>query len=102
LNRKCLSGVRNVGRIARSVRRAASTLDEVMRYRPKIYRGKITLIGSAQWNKLGVPANWERLAGDKLVVHTLPGSHESYIRNSPEAAARLLGQCLEEIHRDVQ
>jgi thioesterase domain-containing protein/acyl carrier protein len=95
--RKGLSGVRNLKRIAGSVRGAAFTLDQVMRYRPKHYRGPVTLICSSEWERLGAPRQWERVAGDALVVHTLPGAHESYIRSSPEAAARLLERCLEEI-----
>jgi len=47
------------------------------------------------------PEHWKRLAGERLVVYTLSGSHESDIGNSPEAAARLLGQCLDEIHEDA-
>jgi len=56
-------------------------------------------VRSTQWSQLGAPGHWKRLAGERLVVYTLSGSHESDIRNSPEAAARLLGQCLDESTR---
>jgi hypothetical protein len=102
LKRKCVDGVRNLARIAGAVRRASSTLDQVMRYRPKVYRGPITVIASAQWSRLGVPDQWRHLAGDKFVIHTLAGTHESYLRDSPEAAARLLDQCLAEARKDLR
>jgi aspartate racemase len=101
LKRKGVSGVRNLTHIVRSARRASSTLKQVMSYRPKIYRGPLTLLVCAQWSRLGVAEQWRRLAGNTFVVHTLAGTHESYIRNSPDAAAHLLGRCLDEVREDV-
>jgi thioesterase domain-containing protein len=99
MKRKVFSLVRNFTYVAGSAGRAANAIDAVMRYQPKPYRGRVIFVASEQLNKDGVPELWRQLAEGGLVIHTLSGNHESYIRNSPEAAARLLERTLDEFQQ---
>ncbi len=92
--RKFVSAARNWTHIVRAIRRAASLLDAVMHYQPANYPGPVMLVVSEQHQGAGIPEQWQHIVGSNLMVHTLPGTHESYIRNSPEAAARVLEDCL--------
>jgi amino acid adenylation domain-containing protein len=95
-----LSEIEKIGKApAGAVRVFAAETNYVkqgMRYRPRIYPGRVTLLCSAGNYRRGLAKNWRRLAGGGLTVHLAPGDHESYIRDTPEATAELLRTCFDE------
>ena len=58
-----------------------------MRYRPRRYPGRITLILCEDHERRGLAKRWRALAGGGLAVQTVPGNHETYLRETPESAA---------------
>jgi thioesterase domain-containing protein/acyl carrier protein len=95
-----LAAVRQVGRPAPGTERAADAqagyVDLAMRHRPRPYGGRVTLLVSADNDRQGLADGWRRLAGGGLAVHRVPGDHDTYIRDTPEATAERLQACLDE------
>ncbi len=75
--------------------RAVQHIGQTLQYRPKVYPGRITLLVSSDNDRKGLSDNWRDLSLGGLVVHTVPGDHESYIRQTPEVAAERLSASLD-------
>ena len=75
---------------------ALNNVEATMRYRPQPYPGRLTLLISSGNDQKGLCRDWRRLSKGGLVVHTVPGDHESYIRDTPEATAKRLRILLDE------
>ena len=75
---------------------ALKNVEATMRYRPQPYPGRLTLLISSGNDQKGLCRDWRRLSKGGLVVHTVPGDHESYIRDTPEATAKRLRILLDE------
>ena len=65
-----------------------------MRYRPRRYPGRITLILCEDQERRGLARRWRALAGGGLAVQTVPGNHETYLRETPQSAAPAIEHCL--------
>ena len=76
--------------------RALRYIEQTMRYRPQIYPGRITLLISSDSDRERLSRDWRRLSTGGLVVHTVPGDHESYIKKTPEATAVKLRNFLDD------
>ena len=94
-----VGAVNAVGKPAPGAERIAAAeanyVERTMRYRPRPYPGPITLIVSARNDRLGLARAWRTLAGGGLVVRTVPGDHDSYLRDTPELAAAMLEDALD-------
>jgi radical SAM protein with 4Fe4S-binding SPASM domain len=75
--------------------RAVQHIGKTLQYRPKVYPGRVTLLVSSDNDQKGLSEGWRSLCLGGLVVHTVPGDHESYIRRTPEIAAERLSACFD-------
>jgi thioesterase domain-containing protein len=98
--RPWVTAVNAVGKPAAGAERieaaGANYVRRAMRYRPRVYPGRITLMVSASNDRLGLAKPWQALAGGGLVVRPVPGDHDSYLRETPETAAAILEECIDE------
>jgi aspartate racemase len=69
---------------------ARTYVEQAMRYRAQPYAGPIRLVISASNHALGLARDWERVARGGLEVRVVPGSHETYIRDTAAQTARAL------------
>ena len=69
----------------------------LLRYRPKTYAGKLTLLVSEEFHKQYLTTGWANLASGGVELHIVPGDHNSYIREHGHAAARHLAACLNQV-----
>ena len=74
----------------------ANYVEVAMRYRPRRYPGPVALIVSADNQRRGIDRPWRALAAGGLSVRVVPGDHDSYLRETPQLAARLVEDCLDE------
>jgi amino acid adenylation domain-containing protein/non-ribosomal peptide synthase protein (TIGR01720 family) len=72
----------------------------LMRYKPKPYPGRVTLLISEELQCHEPAAGWKKWAAGGVDVHILPGTHLTYIRELVEAAANKLRACLDEAQAD--
>lgn len=73
--------------------RYANTLH---RYRPKSYHGRVDLLICEEVAATSATQEWRALVGPRLLVHTVPGTHDNYIRSGIDRTGTLLNQILEE------
>lgn len=107
VGRPWLSAVNAVGKPAAGMERSAAAeanyVERTMQYRPRSYPGRIALIVSASNHRLGLVDPWKALAVGGLSVRTVPGNHDSYLRDTPEVTAAILEECMHEVPgADVQ
>jgi amino acid adenylation domain-containing protein len=67
-----------------------------MRYRPRGYPGRLTLLASDANLRRGIVRAWQRLAAGGVTIRRAPGNHETYARKHAEQTAEQLRICLEE------
>jgi len=98
--RPWIAAVNAVGKPLSGTERTAAAeanyVERTMRYRPRRYPGPVTLIVSAENERRGLGKPWRALAGGGLVVRCVPGDHDSYLRDTPHLAARVVEDCLDE------
>lgn len=70
-------------------------LHQTMSYRPLPSPVPLHLLVSDTSRQLGIDRDWKRLAGHGWHLWIAPGNHETYMRATPEQAAKLLNACLE-------
>jgi thioesterase domain-containing protein/acyl carrier protein len=67
----------------------------LLRYRPKPYCGRITLIINESWDYRAQTQSWTDLAGGGMDIIQVTGTHFSYIRAHAASTAVQLRTCLE-------
>lgn len=72
----------------------------LFRYRPKRYRGRITILVNEVDARKSPDTGWQRLAAGGLTIHTVPGNHFSYIRDHSRDAAETMRECLDKAMKD--
>ena len=72
----------------------------LIRYRPKPYPGRITLLESEEFRRGSPVSGWAQWAAGGVEVHALPGDHFTYIRQNAEIATKALRSCLHQATRD--
>jgi len=70
-------------------------VDTLRRYRPKPYRGPVSIIASRH-DDTDPMAGWANVVRGRTTVHWVQGNHDSYIRDFVKEAAMRLKACLEE------
>jgi hypothetical protein len=65
-----------------------------MRYRPRPCAFPLHLLLSETNHRLGLASEWEQFARAGLRIWVAPGTHESYLHDTPERAAQVLNTCL--------
>ena len=67
----------------------------LLRYRPRPFGGKVTLLLTEDFTPLSdPPAAWSRWARGGLEIRRVPGNHENYVRDLSADTGRLLADCL--------
>jgi amino acid adenylation domain-containing protein len=79
-----------------NVKRARAVYPQSMlRYRPKPYSGRLTIVvNREEFGRDGTP-DCSRFAQGGIDTHMVPGNHHSYIREHAESAAAQLRACLQ-------
>jgi hypothetical protein len=67
-----------------------------MRYRPSVFSGPVTLIASEASLRGGIAAGWCRWSANGLVIHRVPGNHDSYLHEHTAATLDRLAVALGE------
>lgn len=70
---------------------------QAMRYRPLASAIPLNLIISTENKKLGIAADWQQLAICGLNLWVVPGTHEAYLRETPDVSAKIIDTCLHQI-----
>ena len=73
----------------------------LLRYRPRPYPGKLSLLLSEQYAGRKVGRSWDRLVRHGVEVHRTHGDHDSYIRAHARTTAGILAACLEGARREA-
>ena len=71
----------------------------VVRYRPEVFPGRITLIVTSDPGRADPVQGWSRLARDGAEVHRLEVDHRAYQRDAAAVTARVLRECVETARR---
>jgi thioesterase domain-containing protein/acyl carrier protein len=67
------------------------------RYRPRPYRGKLTLLNAeAVFSEFGEAGGWERRVAGTIEEHILPGNHLTLFRQDVKILAGRIRSCLEQ------
>lgn len=67
----------------------------LLRYRPRPYDGKITMLLTDNFQSLcDPPEAWRAWARGGLDIHNIPGDHKNYVRDHAVTTGRTLGACL--------
>jgi hypothetical protein len=64
----------------------------VRRYELKPYPGRIAVIANEEWCKANVAAGWPASGG--VEVYSIPGTHDTYLRDHCKMVADVLSMCL--------
>lgn len=76
---------------------------QAMAYRPEIYRGDATFVASENNHELGIAERWREWVGGEFRVLSVPGDHDTYLREhvatTAQALRSLLKDATEEPHR---
>ncbi len=67
-------------------------------YEPKPYPGSITIIANEEWCKANPTFGWPASGG--VEVYSIPGTHNTYMRDHSKMVAEVLKKCLEKFERD--
>jgi amino acid adenylation domain-containing protein len=70
-------------------------LRSLLRYRPKRYARRVTMLVNETDARGNPKPVWQRLAVGGLEIHTVPGDHFSYIRDHVKDVAEKLRDCLD-------
>ena len=68
----------------------------LVRYRPRLYPGPVTLVADSESLAQGMARPWEGWAGGGLRVHAVPGTHENYLREIQDVTLERLRTLLAE------
>jgi thioesterase domain-containing protein len=80
----------------RRVRIGRKYLSRLLRYRPRIYPGPVTLLVCEERNGRDPARVWRDLAGGGLEIHLVPGNHFTHLRDHVQATAARIDACLQE------
>jgi endonuclease I len=90
---------RNVIVRSKSKRRASHTYHLAVRiYQPRPYSGRIAVIVNEEWYKADPTLGWA--ASARLEIYSIPGNHNTYLRNHIPMVADVLRTCLEKFERE--
>jgi aspartate racemase len=96
--RAWLTAVYRVGKPVAGMERIAAAEDNyverAMSYRPRHYPGRATLVICTENERRGLAQRWQGLVGDGLVVLSVPGDHNSYLRDKTQHAASAIEDSL--------
>jgi hypothetical protein len=88
-------------RVVKHVRRVREGYPRsLLRYRPKPYPGRISMITNETWYQLNQTQGWVELARGGIDLIRVPGTHHSYIRAGVQTTAVHLRACLEKAARN--
>ena len=65
-------------------------------YRAQRYADVINVVACASNAKRGIFRDWATIAGDHLLTHTVPGTHDTYIQKFTEQTADAVRTCLDQ------
>ena len=82
-------------RIRHIQRRQESYVQTLRAYRPKPYKGHVSLIYNENAYAIDPLGGWSNLISGDVNSYRAPGDHETYIREHVQSLAKLVRQCLE-------
>jgi thioesterase domain-containing protein/acyl carrier protein len=84
-----------------NVKRARAVYPQsLLRYRPKPYSGRLTVVVNREEFGRARAPDCSRFAQGGIDTHPVPGNHHSYIREHAESAAAQLRACLQKVSID--
>jgi amino acid adenylation domain-containing protein len=89
------SGKSHNQRIRRLQRQQESYVQTLRGYRPRPYKGQISLIYNENAYAIDPRGGWTNLVSGDVASYCAKGNHESYIRGHVQSLAKLVRQCLE-------
>ncbi len=80
----------------RSIKKVSYTYNRtLLRYRPKSYDGKITMLLTESFTGLSAPPTaWAKIARGGMDIHKVPGDHTNYVRDHAVITGQILGTCI--------
>ena len=72
----------------------------LIRYRPRTYKGRITLLVNEDNYQQNPSMGWDYLATGGLEIHKIPGNHDSYLGEYVQTTAEKLKACLDAAQAD--
>jgi hypothetical protein len=81
--------------VAQALRVQETYVTTLKGYRPKPYRGPISMIVNEKAYRRNPTLGWSAFVSGKIEVYKAAGDHEAYIRENVEATAKQLRACLE-------
>lgn len=72
-------------------------LSRLLRYKPRIYPGPVTLLVCEEHKRRDPARGWRDLAGGRLEIHLVPGNHFTHLRDHVQATAARIDACLQEV-----
>ncbi|HEY2917984.1 MAG TPA: amino acid adenylation domain-containing protein, partial [Candidatus Binatia bacterium] len=76
-------------------------IEALRRYRPKPYKGRVSMIVNEESFRRNPTFGWADLVTGEIQPYKARGDHESYIRDHVHAVARQLKQCLEKAEEEL-
>jgi thioesterase domain-containing protein len=73
---------------------------QLARYAPRPYPGRITLLANAAWHRADPTLGWDAAATGGLDVLRLPGEHGTYLRHHTETLAEMVRALLDQIEAE--
>ncbi|HEX6770123.1 MAG TPA: thioesterase domain-containing protein, partial [Candidatus Binatia bacterium] len=87
-------GKANTARIRRAQRRQEGYVQILRGYRPRPYKGRVSLIYNENSYALDPLGGWRNLISGDVKSYCAPGNHETYIREHVLSLAKLVRLCL--------
>jgi thioesterase domain-containing protein len=89
------------GQAARHVERARTHYRRVVRrYRPQSCAGPITILASEKLYHQDPTLGWSELVRNDLCTHSVPGDHDTYLREHVHITAQQLRKCLQQAENE--
>jgi thioesterase domain-containing protein len=96
-SRPPLNGMRNAKPPRHVQRRQESYVQTLRGYRPKPYKGRVSLIYNENAYAIDPLGGWTGLISGDVASYRAQGNHETYIREHVQSLANLLRLCLEKM-----
>lgn len=74
----------------------------MLRYRPKPYPGKLTLIINMEENRPDSTLGWRKVAAGGLELHFVPGNHVTRMTEHAEVTGTQVRSCLKAVHAQLE
>jgi len=74
----------------------------LMRYKPRPYIGRMTLLVNEDYYQKNPAIGWDHVAAGGLEIHQVPGDHDSYLGKYVKTTSDVLKGCLDAAQREFE